>query len=142
MSRRCGVLRIDRVVVHKSQRMMHLLSGESVVRSYRIALGRDPIGHKQQEGDGRTPEGRYTIDRRNPKSRYHLALHISYPNAADVERARARGVDPGGDIMLHGLKPGVDHPSDWTQGCIAVTDSEMDEIWGMVADGIPIEILP
>ena len=108
-----------------------------MVRTYRIALGRDPLGHKQREGDGRTPEGRYTIDRRNPNSKYHLALHISYPGPADL------GADPGGDIMIHGLKPGVDHPaSDWTQGCIAVTDSEMDEIWEMVADGTPIEILP
>jgi murein L,D-transpeptidase YafK len=137
MARRCGVFRVDRVVVHKSQRSMHLLSGESVVRTYRIALGRDPVGHKEREGDGRTPEGCYTIDRRNPNSKYHLALHISYPGPTDL------GPDPGGDIMIHGLKPGVDHPaSDWTQGCIAVTDAEMDEIWGLVADGTPIEILP
>jgi murein L,D-transpeptidase YafK len=142
MPNRCGVFRIDRVVAHKSQRMMHLLSGESVVRSYRVALGRDPVGHKEREGDGRTPEGRYTIDRRNPNSKYHLSLHISYPSPADVERARSLGVDPGGDIMIHGLKAGVDHPSDWTQGCIAVTNAEMEEIWGMVADGTPIEILP
>ena len=137
MARRCGVFRIDRVVVHKSQRVMHLLSGESVMRTYRVALGRDPVGHKEREGDGRTPEGRYTVDRRNPNSKYHLALHISYPGPADL------GPDPGGDIMIHGLKPGVDHPaSDWTQGCIAVTNSEMEEIWELVADGTPIEILP
>ena len=143
MARQCGVYRVDRVVVHKSRREMLLVSGESVVRSYRIALGRDPVGHKQREGDGRTPEGRYTIDRRNPNSRYHLSLHISYPSPADLERARAAAVDPGGDIMIHGLKPGVAHPhSDWTQGCIAVTDSEMDEIWNLVPDGVPIEILP
>jgi murein L,D-transpeptidase YafK len=116
---------------------MLLLSGESVVRSYRIALGRDPIGHKQREGDGRTPEGRYMIDRRNPNSKYHLSLHISYPSPADL------GPDRGGDIMIHGLKPGVAHPqTDWTQGCIAVTDSEMDEIWALVADHTPIDILP
>jgi murein L,D-transpeptidase YafK len=122
---------------------MHLLAGESVLRSYRIALGREPAGHKRCEGDGRTPEGRYTIDRRNPNSRYHLSLHISYPNSADRERAQSQGLDPGGDIMIHGLKPGVDHPaSDWTEGCIAVTDAEMDEIWRMVADGTPVEILP
>jgi murein L,D-transpeptidase YafK len=143
MPRRCGILRVDRVVVHKSRREMLLLSGESVVRSYRIALGRDPIGHKQQEGDGRTPEGRYTIDRRNPNSKYHLSLHISYPSPADLDRARALAVDPGGDIMIHGLKPSAAHPqSDWTQGCIAVTDSEMDEIWDLVADHTPIDILP
>jgi murein L,D-transpeptidase YafK len=141
MPRQCGVYRVDRVVVHKSRRELLLLSGESVVRSYRIALGRDPIGHKQQEGDGRTPEGRYTIDRRNPNSKYHLALHISYPSPTDV--ARAGSIDPGGDIMIHGLKPGVVHPqNDWTQGCIAVTDSEMEEIWSLVADGTPIDLLP
>src|SRR3954449_2314847 len=135
MARRCGVLTVDLVVVNKARREMLLLSGESVVRSYRIALGRDPVGHKEREGDGRTPEGRYTIDRRNPRSKYHLALHISYPAAADVERARVLGVDPGGDIMIHGVKAGVAHPeSDWTEGCIAVTDSEMDDIWALVAD--------
>jgi murein L,D-transpeptidase YafK len=143
MARRCGVFQVDRVVVNKGRREMLLLSGESVVRSYRVALGWEPAGHKQQEGDGRTPEGRYTIDRRNPRSKYHLALHISYPEAADVERARAMGVDPGGDIMIHGVKPGAAHPeSDWTHGCIAVTDAEMDEIWDLVADGTAIEINP
>jgi murein L,D-transpeptidase YafK len=142
MPRQCGVYRIDRVVVQKSRREMLLLSGESVVRNYRVALGRDPVGHKQQEGDGRTPEGRYTIDRRNPKSKYHLSLHISYPTPDDIDRARGLGVDPGGDIMIHGCKAGVDHPSDWTHGCIAVTNSEMDEIWNLVADGTPIDILP
>jgi murein L,D-transpeptidase YafK len=142
MGQRCGVFRVNRVVVHKGRREMLLLSGESVVRSYRVALGWDPIGHKMREGDGRTPEGRYTIDRRNPKSRYHLSLHISYPNVEDCDRSRALGVEPGGDIMIHGLKTGVAHPeSDWTQGCIAVTDAEMDEIWELVADGTPVEIL-
>ena len=132
---------MDRVVVHKGRREMLLLSGESVVRCYRIALGREPAGHKAREGDGRTPEGRYTIDSRNPNSKYHLALHISYPNLADVERAKALGYDPGRDIMIHGVKAGVTHPeSDWTEGCIAVTDAEMDEIWALVADGTPVEI--
>jgi murein L,D-transpeptidase YafK len=140
---RCGIYRVDQIVVHKSRREMLLLSGESVVRSYRIALGRDPVGHKQQEGDGRTPEGRYVIDWRNPNSKYHRSLHISYPEAADLERSRRLGVDPGGDIMIHGCKPGVDHPAtDWTQGCIAVTDPEIDEIWDLVADGTSISILP
>jgi murein L,D-transpeptidase YafK len=141
MPARCGVYRVDRVVVNKGRREMLLLSGENVLRSYRVALGRDPVGHKEREGDGRTPEGRYVIDRRNPKSKYHLALHVSYPNEADVERARAAGVDPGGDIMIHGVKAGAGHPEvDWTQGCIAVTDAEMDEIWEMVADGTVVEI--
>src|SRR5689334_24472277 len=143
MRRRCGVFQVDRVVINKARREMLLLSGESVVRSYRVALGRDPVGHKEREGDGRTPEGRYTIDRRNANSRYHLSLHISYPNQADEERAKTLGVAPGGDIMIHGLKAGVAHPvSDWTQGCIAVTDAEMDEIWRLVADGTAIEIHP
>src|SRR5215468_367248 len=114
---RCGVFRADQIVVNKSRREMLLLRGNVILRQYRIALGREPVGHKEQEGDGRTPEGRYTIDRRNPKSKYHLSLHISYPNGDDSDRARAYGLDPGGDIMIHGLKPGVDHPaSDWTQG--------------------------
>lgn len=147
MPPRCGILRATRVVVNKGRREMLLLRGESVLRSYRIALGRNPLGHKQHEGDGRTPEGHYVIDRRNPKSAYHLALHISYPNGADHDRARQLGLDPGGDIMIHGFPNGgaapPDHPEkDWTQGCIAVTDREMDEIWQLVADGTPIEILP
>jgi murein L,D-transpeptidase YafK len=141
MAQRCGVFQVDRVVVNKARRELLLLSGESVVRSYRVALGRDPVGHKVQEGDGRTPEGRYTIDRRNPKSRYHLPLHISYPNDADRERAQALGVSPGGDIMIHGVKSGAAHPeTDWTQGCIAVTDAEMEEIWNLVADGTVVDI--
>ena len=121
---------------------MLLLRGDSILRSYRVALGSDPAGHKQREGDGRTPEGRYTIDRRNPKSRYHLSLHISYPNEADRARAAALGVDPGGDIMIHGLKDGVQPEGDWTRGCIAVTDAEMDEIWALVPDGTAIHIGP
>jgi len=137
---RCGVLRADLVVVSKKRREMVLLRGENVLRTYRIALGREPVGPKRQEGDGRTPEGRYIIDRRNAKSKYHLSLHVSYPDAADVARAREAGVDPGGDIMIHGLKDGVRRDGDWTQGCIAVTDEEMDEIWGLVGEGTSIWI--
>jgi murein L,D-transpeptidase YafK len=139
---RCGVLRANLVVVNKARREMLLLRGNSILRSYRIALGREPVGPKLQEGDGRTPEGRYTIDRRNPRSRYHLSLHISYPDARDVARAGEAGVDPGGDIMIHGLKDGVLFAGDWTQGCIAVTDAEMDEIWSLVPDGTDIVIDP
>ncbi len=98
------------------------------------------MGPKRQEGDGRTPEGRYAIDWRNAKSKYHLSLHISYPDAADVARAREAGVDPGGDIMIHGFPDGARREGDWTQGCIAVTDEEMDEIWGLVEEGTPIWI--
>jgi murein L,D-transpeptidase YafK len=139
---RCGVLQADRIIVNKTRREMLLLRGESILRTYRVALGRDPSGHKQQEGDGRTPEGSYVIDRRNPRSRYHLSLRISYPNAADRARAAALGVDPGGDIMIHGLKDGQPREHDWTQGCIAVTDAEMDEIWALVPEGTPIRIAP
>jgi murein L,D-transpeptidase YafK len=121
---------------------MLLLRGNVVLRSYRIALGREPVGHKQSEGDGRTPEGQYLIDRRNPKSKYHLALHISYPNADDVARAQAAGVEPGGDIMIHGLKDGEHREGDWTQGCIAVANEDMEEIWGLVPEGTPIVIEP
>src|SRR5215831_12450042 len=139
---RCGVLRVDQIVVNKSRREMLLLRGNVILRQYRIALGRDPVGHKQCEGDGRTPEGRYRIDRRNPKSRYYLSLRISYPNEADRARAAEQGVDPGGDIMIHGLKDGMIRDGDWTQGCIAVTDAEMEEIWGLVPEGTPIDIEP
>jgi murein L,D-transpeptidase YafK len=148
MPRQCGVVRVDRVIVNKASRELLLLRGESVLRTYRIALGRDPVGPKAEEGDGKTPEGRYTIDRRNPRSSYHLSLHISYPNDGDRDRACQRGVDPGGDVMIHGLRSGEGHighahrETDWTQGCIAVTDQEMDEIWELVEDGTPIEINP
>ena len=140
---KCGVFQVNRVVVRKSRRDMLLLHGDSVVRTYRISLGLEPVGHKQREGDGRTPEGRYVIDRRNSRSAYHLSLHISYPNASDREHAQSRGLDPGGDIMIHGMpNDGRPKTGDWTQGCIAVTDAEIDEIWRLVADGTPIEIMP
>ncbi|MDR3699436.1 MAG: L,D-transpeptidase family protein [Candidatus Sulfopaludibacter sp.] len=128
--------------MNKSRREMLLLRGDSLLRTYRVALGRDPVGHKVQEGDGRTPEGRYAIDRRNPKSQYHLALHISYPSEADIRRARELGVAPGGDIMIHGMKDGQRRETDWTQGCVAVTNEEMNEIWALVPDGTVVEINP
>ncbi len=140
---KCGVFQVNRIVVNKGRREMILLHGESMVRSYRISLGREPVGHKLQEGDGRTPEGRYIIDRRNPKSAYHLSLRISYPNEADRERALTLGVDPGGDIMIHGMpNDGSSREGDWTRGCIAVTDAEIAEIWELVADGTAVEIYP
>ena len=135
---RCGILHADLVLVRKAKREMTLLRGDKVLRTYRIALGREPGGAKRQEGDGRTPEGRYRVDWRNPRSKYHLSLHISYPEAADVERAKAEGVDPGGEIMIHGWKDGVE--GDWTQGCIAVRNEEMDEIWRLVPDGTAVWI--
>ncbi len=139
---------IDRVVVHKADRELLLLSGERVVRRYPISLGREPVGPKQRQGDGRTPEGRYVLDWKHSDSRYHKAIHISYPNAEDQRRAEAAGVPPGGDIMIHGLPEGVGRliywkkGKDWTDGCIAVSNEAMDEIWSLVPVNTPIEILP
>jgi murein L,D-transpeptidase YafK len=137
---------IDRIVVEKSQRRMDLMSGDTVVRSYEIALGSEPEGDKQEEGDGRTPEGRYIVEGRNPTSAFHLSLKISYPDAADRADAVSRGVSPGGDIFIHGAPnwwflPGQP-PGDWTWGCIAVTKSEIGEVWRLVPDGTPVEIRP
>ncbi|MGK2859805.1 MAG: L,D-transpeptidase family protein [Thermoanaerobaculia bacterium] len=140
--------RADLVVVDKSDRTLTLFRAGRELRTYRIALGPSPEGHKQQEGDGRTPEGRYVIDWRNAKSAFHRSLHISYPNARDRAAARRRGVDPGGAIMIHGLPNGMEWlgaehvASDWTLGCIAVTSEEIEEIWRVVRDGTPIEIRP
>jgi len=140
--------RADRVVVRKGERRLELYQGATLLRTYAIALGRVPRGPKQQEGDGRTPEGHYLLDYRNPRSSYHKALHVSYPSAADTLAARNRGVSPGGLIMLHGVRNGLGFVGrlhrifDWTDGCIAVTDAEIDEIWRSVTDGTPIEIQP
>ena len=120
---------------------MQLLRDGKVLRTYRIALGDAPVGHKRQQGDERTPEGDYTISFRNAKSRFHLSLRVSYPNAADRAQAAARGVDPGGDIMIHGNTP-PGYTGDWTDGCIAVTDAEIEEIWRLVPVGTPIRIDP
>ncbi len=136
----------DRIIVRKSAREMQLLRGDAVLRSYRIALGGDPEGHKMQEGDQKTPVGDYVIDWRNPRSMAHLSLHISYPNAQDSARAKAAGVEPGGNIMIHGLPNGwgafgaVHHLWDWTDGCVAVTNAQMQEIWSMVANGTKITL--
>jgi murein L,D-transpeptidase YafK len=136
------------VKIDKSDRTMQLLRNEKIIATYKIALGDNPKGHKQQEGDERTPEGRYIIDWRNPKSGYFLSLHISYPNAHDTARAKAAGYAPGGMIMIHGQPNGyasaapVLQAFDWTNGCIAVTNAEMKQIWGAVPDGTPIEISP
>ena len=138
----------DRIVVHKKDHTMELRHAGKVIKTYKIALGRHPIGPKQREGDFRTPEGVYTIDSRNPHSQYHRSLHISYPNAADRARARKLHVSPGGDVMIHGLPKGYGYLGaahrrwDWTYGCIAVTDEEIDEIWGLVDNGTPVEIRP
>ncbi|MFD2058701.1 murein L,D-transpeptidase family protein [Mesorhizobium calcicola] len=138
--------KVDLVRVDKSERRLDLIGDGKVMRSYNIALGGDPLGHKHQEGDQRTPEGRYVLDWRNPNSIAHKSIHVSYPNADDLAAAKARNVDAGGMIMIHGQPNGFGwwgwllQLVDWTDGCIAVTDSDMDEIWAMVADGTPIEI--
>lgn len=132
---------IDAIRVDKSERRMELLRKGKVMRTYRILLGDDPVGHKRQQGDERTPEGRYTITFRNGASRYHLSLRVSYPNAADAAWAKAHGVEPGGDIMIHGGTP-PGYARDWTDGCIAVTNAEIEEIWRLVPVGTPITIAP
>ena len=134
---------VTRIEVWKAQRMMTLYHHDTPLKTYRVGLGFAPVGHKVQEGDGRTPEGWYTIDRRNPNSSYHLSLGISYPNARDIEVARGLGVSPGGDIFIHG-RAGAHRGKgrDWTVGCIAVRDREIEEIYAMVRDGTPILIRP
>lgn len=141
-------LHVDAVVVEKGKRRLVLLENGRPIRQYVVALGPNPVGPKTMEGDGRTPEGRYLIDWRNPNSRYHLALHVSYPSLDDLDRAAQRKVPPGGDIMIHGLPNdqafwGADHARwDWTAGCIAVSNEEIEEIWSLVPDGTPIDIRP
>jgi len=139
---------VDRVVVYKHDRKLVLLSRGTQVKSYRVALGGNPTGPKAQRGDHRTPEGSYVLDSRNPNSHFYKAFHISYPSSKDVAAAKKLGVRPGGDIMLHGLpkeyaRVGKAHTlHDWTDGCIAVTNEEMDELWKLVPVGTPIEIKP
>lgn len=137
----------DKVIVEKAKRRLLLLKKGEIIRVYKIALGPHPIGHKVQEGDGRTPEGKYVISGRNPKSAYHLSLRISYPNAQDKAYAAKLGVSPGGDIMIHGLPNMISKVKaakllrkDWTAGCLAVTDEEIEEIWKLVPDGTEIEL--
>ena len=136
----------DRIVVDKAQHIMILYCGGQPLRHYVIALGRGGLDIKTREGDNRTPEGQYRIDGRNPRSAFHLSLHISYPETRDVAAAVARGEEPGGDIMIHGIRNGLGWIGtfqrwvDWTAGCIAVTDREMEEICRVVPDGTPIEI--
>ncbi len=134
---------VTRVIVQKEERWLHLMHHDQVLQSHRVYLGGSPNGHKEQRGDSRTPEGNYYIDRRNPRSRFHLSLGISYPNEDDIAFARQNGVDPGGDIFIHGRGPYFQRVNgDWTEGCIAVTDAEIEVIYAMVRDGTPITILP
>jgi len=143
-----NIIYADKVLVKKADHKMFLLKDGKPYREYNIALGDAPKGHKQQQGDERTPEGIYTIDYRNPKSAYHLSLHINYPNKKDKESAKRKGVSPGGDIFIHGspnrfaFLGAVFSKLDWTDGCIAVTNKEIKEIWTLVKNGTPIEILP
>ena len=134
---------VTKIEVFKEQRQMRLLHADQVLKEYDIELGFLATGHKQFEGDGRTPEGRYLIDRRNPRSDFHLSLGISYPNARDISYAVAKGKDPGGDIFIHGeprTQPKRDE--DWTEGCIALTNEEIREVYSMVPNGTVIDIFP
>ena len=139
---------VDHVIVYKDERRLGLLSQGKELKSYRIALGGEPNGPKTRQGDHRTPEGSYILDSRNANSHFYKAFHISYPNSKDIAAARKLGVSPGGDIMLHGLPKeyafvGKAHTlHDWTDGCIAVSNEEIDEIWKLVCVGTPIEIKP
>ena len=141
-----GTQKADSVLILKKDHVLELLAGGKVIGTYKVALGRGGLAPKQQEGDGRTPEGHYVIDSRNAESHYHRALHVSYPNAADRQRAGRLGVSPGGPIMIHGLPNGMGllgathRLYDWTLGCVAVTDEEIDEIWDLVPVGTPVEI--
>jgi len=140
---------VDKVVVIKNKRMLMLMKDGEIFKTYRVSLGKRPEGHKIASGDQRTPEGRYVLDSKNPNSKYHLAIHISYPNELDIINAQKRGVSPGGEIMIHGLPPKRSNElkeitgyADWTNGCIAVTNPEIEEIWQFVSAGTPIEIRP
>jgi murein L,D-transpeptidase YafK len=141
-------MKIDRIVVEKSARKLSIFRSGKKIKTYRVALGRCPIGAKQQEGDQKTPEGIYKIDNRNAQSSFHRALHVSYPSAEENARATERGVSAGCDIMIHGIRNGIGwigafhRWKDWTAGCIALTDEEIEELWRVTPDGTVIEIRP
>ncbi|SLN32737.1 L,D-transpeptidase family protein [Roseisalinus antarcticus] len=133
---------VTQVILYKEQRALFLMHNDEVLEAYNFELGFAPAGHKIFEGDGRTPEGYYTIDRRNPNSDYHLSIGISYPDAEDIARAEELGLDPGGEIFIHGTPKLFARRDDWTAGCIAVTNREIEQIYAMVRDGTPIAIYP
>jgi murein L,D-transpeptidase YafK len=137
---------VERIVIEKAARRLILLQGGKEVRTYHIALGFSPVGDKERQGDGRTPEGVYRIDRRNDRSAYHLSLGLDYPQAEDRARAKAAGVSPGGDIMIHGqpnaLRDDMVLKGDWTAGCIAVSNAEMREIWAVTDAETLVEVRP
>ncbi|MDQ9009334.1 L,D-transpeptidase family protein [Acinetobacter gerneri] len=143
---------ITELRVYKSKRTLELVSHDQIIRTYPMRLGFDPLGHKKQEGDGKTPEGRYSLDWRNPNSAFYKSFHISYPNQQDKAQAKARGVSPGGDVMIHGsttskinnLPEMMNYlpQKDWTFGCIAIRNVDIDELWTLVDDHTPIIIYP
>jgi murein L,D-transpeptidase YafK len=140
--------KVDRIVVEKSKRTLTLMDGAKILKTYKVALGGQPVGAKDRQGDHKTPEGNYSVDAKNPNSQFHKALHISYPNQADRANARKLGVSPGGDVEIHGLGEkwgwvGTRHRlTDWTDGCIALTNEEIDEIYPQIKVGTPVEIRP
>lgn len=140
--------KVEKVVVEKSTATLRLIENGRTIREYQVAFGANSIGHKVKEGDERTPEGTYTIDYKKQNSSYYRALHISYPNMEDRKHAERLGVSPGGQIMIHGQRNGfgwlapIVQKFNWTDGCIALTNREMDEIWALIEIGIPIEIRP
>ncbi|TBN39833.1 hypothetical protein EYE42_09195 [Paracoccus subflavus] len=137
---------VTQVVVNKGERKLYLLNDRTVLKAYDVGLGNEPVGHKQFEGDGKTPEGVYYIDRFNPRSQYHLSVGVSYPNENDTALAQALGRKPGGDIFIHGWGPDgnrlAPNRRDWTAGCIAVRDDEIEEVYAMLRPGVPIVINP
>jgi len=141
-------IQCDKIIILKSERTLQLLKDARVIRTYKVALGGSPTGAKTRQGDQKTPEGNYTIDSRNPYSKFHKSLHISYPDATDRARAKKLGVNPGGEVYIHGIGKefgflGAAHRlHDWTLGCIAVTNEEIDEIWKLVPNGTQVEIKP
>jgi murein L,D-transpeptidase YafK len=137
----------DRVVVYKSERRLELRRGNEVLRTFKVSLGLMPKGHKERAGDFRTPEGRYILNRRNARSDFFLSIQVSYPNDRDVRKARVNGWSPGGSIMIHGLPNQLKrepdyYARDWTDGCIAVSNADMLEIWLLTHNNTPIDILP
>ena len=143
-----GISTADHVVVHKAEHKLYLYSGDRLLGEYKVRLGLNPTGQKEREHDFRTPEGRYFLARRNMRSEFFLAIQVSYPNKEDELRARKQGVAPGGSIMIHGLPNAPRYPadyyssSDWTDGCIALSNSDMVEVWMRTEDNIPIDIYP
>lgn len=148
MSATAATPAVDHLLVHKQERRLEVISNGEAIRHYRIALGRQPVGHKQHQGDNRTPEGIYHIDWRHRSPNFNLSLHLDYPNLKDRAEAWKRGVDPGGMIMIHGTPVDEEIPEwffqglDWTNGCIALDNASMQELWDLVPDGTRVEIRP